>query len=64
MVFGSSYYWLQQQQVARGGQPWYYYLMLIPLYEQIGVIFGIVGVIRCLVAANPFPPLSRLLVCW
>ncbi len=53
-IWQGLYYWLQQQQVARGGQPWYYYLMLIPLYEQIGVIFGIVGVIRCLVQPTRF----------
>ena len=47
-IWYGLYYWLQQQQVARGGQPWYYYLMLIPLYEQIGVVFGLVGIIRCL----------------
>jgi uncharacterized protein (TIGR03663 family) len=48
-IWEGLYYWLQQQQVARGGQPWYYYLLLIPLYEQIGLVFGIVGIIRCLV---------------
>ena len=53
-IWAGLYYWLQQQQVARGGQPWYYYLMLIPLYEQIGVIFGIVGVIRCLTHPTRF----------
>lgn len=53
-IWQGLYYWLQQQQVARGGQPWYYYLMLIPLYEQIGVVFGIVGVIRCLVQPTRF----------
>lgn len=53
-IWQGLYYWLQQQQVARGGQPWYYYLMLIPLYEQIGLVFGIVGVIRCLVRPTRF----------
>ena len=47
-IWQGIYYWLQQQQVARGGQPWYYYFMLIPLYEQIGVVFGFVGLVRCL----------------
>ncbi|GCE11687.1 flippase activity-associated protein Agl23 [Tengunoibacter tsumagoiensis] len=47
-VWQGLYYWLQQQNIARGGQPWYYYVMLIPLYEQIGVVFGIVGIVRCL----------------
>jgi len=48
------YYWLQQQQVARGNQPWYYYLMLIPLYEQIGVVFGLIGIIRSVVQPTRF----------
>jgi len=53
-IWRGLYYWLQQQNVARGGQPWYYYLLLIPLYEQIGIVFAIVGVIRCLARPNPF----------
>jgi predicted membrane-bound mannosyltransferase len=47
-IWQGLYYWLQQQEVARGGQPWYYYFMLIPLYEQIGVVFACVGIVRCL----------------
>ena len=53
-IWQGLYYWLQQQQVARGGQPWYYYLMLIPLYEQIGVVFGLVGMVRCLARPTRF----------
>ncbi|MBA2391375.1 MAG: TIGR03663 family protein [Ktedonobacteraceae bacterium] len=53
-IWQGLYYWLQQQGLARGGQPWYYYLMLIPLYEQVGVVFGIVGIIRCLRRPTPF----------
>ncbi len=53
-IWKGLYYWLEQQNVARGGQPWYYYLLLIPLYEQIGVVFGIVGIIRCLWKPNQF----------
>lgn len=53
-IWAGLYYWIQQQQVARGGQPWYYYFLLIPLYEQIGVVFGVVGIIRCLTKPNPF----------
>ncbi len=45
-IWRGLYYWLEQQNVARGGQPWYYYLLLIPLYEQIGLVFGLVGVVR------------------
>ena len=53
-IWQGLYYWLQQQQVARGGQPWYYYLMLIPLYEQIGLVFGLVGIVRCLLKPTRF----------
>ena len=53
-IWQGLYYWLQQQQVARGNQPWYYYLMLIPLYEQIGVVFALVGIIRSIVQPTRF----------
>src|SRR5229473_134508 len=53
-IWQGLYYWLQQQQVARGSQPWYYYLMLIPLYEQIGVVFGLIGLVRCLLRPTRF----------
>jgi hypothetical protein len=53
-IWEGLYYWLQQQQVARGSQPWYYYLMLIPLYEQIGVVFGLIGIIRSIVQPTRF----------
>jgi uncharacterized protein (TIGR03663 family) len=53
-IWQGLYYWLQQQQVARGGQPWYYYLLLIPLYEQIGLVFGLVGIVRCLLRPTRF----------
>lgn len=53
-VWRGLYYWLEQQNVARGGQPWYYYLLLVPLYEQIGVVFAVVGIIRSLCKPNAF----------
>ncbi len=53
-IWQGLYYWIQQQQVARGSQPWYYYLLLIPLYEQIGLVFGLIGVIRCLIQPTRF----------
>jgi uncharacterized protein (TIGR03663 family) len=53
-IWQGLYYWLQQQQVARGGQPWYYYLLLIPLYEQVGLVFGLAGVVRCLLRPSRF----------
>jgi uncharacterized protein (TIGR03663 family) len=53
-IWQGLYYWLQQQEVARGGQPWYYYLMLIPLYEQVGLVFGLVGVVRSILRPTCF----------
>lgn len=53
-IWQGLYYWIQQQQVARGGQPWYYYLLLIPLYEQIGLVFGLIGAVRCLLHPSRF----------
>jgi uncharacterized protein (TIGR03663 family) len=53
-IWEGLYYWLQQQQVARGNQPWYYYLMLIPLYEQIGVVFGLIGIVRSIAQPTRF----------
>lgn len=53
-IWQGLYYWIQQINVARGGQPWYYYLMLIPLYEQIGLVFGLAGVVRCLLRPTRF----------
>jgi uncharacterized protein (TIGR03663 family) len=60
-IWQGLYYWLQQQQAARGGEPWYYYLLLIPLYEQIGVVFGLVGLARSLVRPTRF---RLFLVVW
>ncbi len=53
-IWKGLYYWLEQQNVARGGQPWYYYLMVIPLYEQIGVVFAVVGIIRSFMRPSAF----------
>ena len=41
--FGGIQYWLQQQHESRGGQPWYYYFLVVPLYEQVSVLFGVAG---------------------
>ncbi len=60
-IWQGLYYWLQQQQVARGGQPWYYYFLLVSFYEQIGLVFGLVGIVRSL----RYPSRFRLfLVYW
>jgi uncharacterized protein (TIGR03663 family) len=53
-IWQGLYYWLQQQQVARGGEPWYYYILLIPLYEQVGVVFGLFGCVRSLLRPTRF----------
>ena len=53
-IWQGIYYWIQQQQVARGGQPWYYYLMIIPLYEQVGLFFGVIGILRCIAKPTRF----------
>jgi uncharacterized protein (TIGR03663 family) len=53
-VWQGLYYWVQQQQMTRGGQPWYYYLLLLPLYEQVGLVFGLVGVMRCVLHPTRF----------
>ena len=53
-IWQGIYYWIQQQQVARGNQPWYYYLMIIPLYEQVGLFFGVIGILRCIARPTRF----------
>jgi uncharacterized protein (TIGR03663 family) len=42
---GALSYWLQQQDFARGGQPWFYYFMLLPLYEFVPLLLGLLAVI-------------------
>jgi len=59
-IWQGLYYWMQQQEVARGGQPWYYYLLLIPLYEQLAVVFGLAGLVYSLIRPNRF----RLFLVW
>ncbi len=44
-ILGGFQYWQAQQPVARGAQPWYYYLFIIPAYEWLVTVFGIVGAI-------------------
>src|SRR5258708_38630827 len=41
---GALSYWLQQQDFARGGQPWFCCFMLLPLYEFVPLILGIMAV--------------------
>lgn len=42
---GALSYWLDQQDFARGGQPWFYYFMLVPLYEFVPLVLGVLAVI-------------------
>jgi uncharacterized protein (TIGR03663 family) len=42
---GALSYWLDQQDFARGGQPWFYYYMLLPLYEFVPLILGVLAII-------------------
>jgi uncharacterized protein (TIGR03663 family) len=42
---GALSYWLQQQDFARGGQPWFYYLMLLPLYEFVPLVLGLLAIV-------------------
>jgi uncharacterized protein (TIGR03663 family) len=44
-ILGGLTYWQAQHTVARGGQPWFYYLLVLPLYEQLAVVFGIAGIV-------------------
>lgn len=54
------YYWLGQQAVARGAQPPYYYLLVIPLYEQLAVVFGLAGIVYAIARPTRF----RLFLIW
>jgi uncharacterized protein (TIGR03663 family) len=43
LFWNSLSYWLDQQEVRRGTQPWFYYLMMVPLYEMLILLPGIIG---------------------
>jgi hypothetical protein len=59
-IWQGLYYWIEQQNVDRGGQPVYYYLILIPLYEQLAVVFGLAGIVYSLIRPTRF----RLFLVW
>jgi predicted membrane-bound mannosyltransferase len=59
-IWQGLYYWATQQEVARGGQPWYYYLLLIPLYEQLAIVFGLAGIVYSLFRPSRF----RIFLIW
>jgi uncharacterized protein (TIGR03663 family) len=59
-IWQGLYYWIEQQNVDRGGQPAYYYMLLIPLYEQLAVVFGLIGIVYSLIRPTRF----RLFLVW
>ncbi len=75
---GSLGYWLSQHGVKRGGQPWFYYLLLLPLYEYLPLLFGLIGSLYYFLrrpraatevageenAAERRVPFIPLLMCW
>jgi uncharacterized protein (TIGR03663 family) len=60
-ILGGIAYWLAQHSVQRGGQPWFYYLLVLPLYEQLAVLFGLAGIA---VAAIRRSLVTTFLVWW
>ncbi len=42
-LWGQLDYWIAQQDVRRGEQPWFYYFMMVPIYELLGLVVGVVG---------------------
>lgn len=72
--FGAIFYWLGQHDVRRAEQPWFYYLLLMPQYDPLSVILGVVGVAltgwRLLAhrllrrAEGPFPFVRGLMAYW
>ncbi|MGH2447819.1 MAG: flippase activity-associated protein Agl23 [Chloroflexota bacterium] len=60
-VIGGIFYWLSQHNVDRGNEPWFYYLLLLPLYEQLGLLFGAAGIIYGFVRRNLY---TTFLIWW
>ena len=54
-TYGAVSYWLAQQEVQRGSQPWYYYFFLIPLYEFLPVLVGLIGGLFYILRRKAFP---------
>ncbi|MBN1219786.1 MAG: TIGR03663 family protein [Anaerolineae bacterium] len=54
-TYGAISYWLSQQEVERGSQPWYYYLFLVPMYEFLPVLVGLIGGLVYLIRPKPLP---------
>lgn len=56
---GAIAYWVGQSDVQRGSQPWYYYLFLVPMYEFLPLLIGLIGglayLARRLFVGQPIP---------
>ncbi|MBE7469117.1 MAG: TIGR03663 family protein [Anaerolineales bacterium] len=56
---GAITYWVGQSDVQRGSQPWYYYLFLVPMYEFLPLLVGLIGglayLFRRLLFGQPIP---------
>ncbi|MGI8826857.1 MAG: flippase activity-associated protein Agl23 [Chloroflexota bacterium] len=44
-IIGGLIYWKAQHSVQRGNEPTFYYLLLLPLYEQLALLFGVAGIV-------------------
>jgi uncharacterized protein (TIGR03663 family) len=60
-IWGSLDYWLMQQGVERGSQPRYYYLMILPMYEFLPLVFGLVGLVFFAISRQLF---TSFLIFW
>jgi len=60
-IWGSLDYWLAQQGFRRGGQPGYYYLIILPIYEFLPVLFGLIGIVYYAIRRSLF---SFFLIYW
>lgn len=53
-ILGGLLYWKAQHSIQRGGQPWFYYLLVLPLYEQLAVLFGLASAAYAIVRRSLF----------
>lgn len=60
-ILGGLLYWKAQHSIQRGGQPWFYYLLVLPLYEQLAVLFGFAGIVYAFVRRSV---VATFLVWW
>lgn len=60
-IWGSLDYWIEQHDVRRGDQPVFYYTMVLPVYEFLPLLIGLVAAIPLLLKGNAF---TRFLLFW